>query len=284
MFPRIFALPLCALALAGCNSSPQQTPVATAPETATVTQTTNAPEAVAARPEQATGVFVRGIHVVPGAGEIELRDGDNSLMKGVTFGTASSFVEVPIKGEKGTKLEISAFGDGNTHASGPMPVDVIGGEDLSVVVNGVPGDIEMMPFKHKNHGSTPGKAKIAFLHAAKGLPGVDIMVDGKPFRKDVKYGINTDYETMAPGRHEMKVAYTETTSADKIPTPVAAKDAPPAPEVMVKQRQKVTLTQDLDLTAGQVYSITVYYDDKHLPRLLLAQDKFVPTLKNAPEK
>ncbi len=165
-----------------------------------------------------------------------------------------------------------------------MPVEVIGGEDLSVVVNGVPGDIVLMPFKHKNHGSAQGKAKVAFLHAAKGLPGVDITVDGKSFRKSVKYGIATDYETIAPGRHEMKVDYTETTSADKVPTPVPVEGSAPAPEVMVKQRQKVTLTQDLDLVAGQVYSVTVYYDDKHLPRLLLAQDKFVPTLKNAPQK
>ncbi len=283
MSPRFLLLPLCAMAFAGCNA-PSET-ATTTPATAPVAQATTAEtSAVAARPNEATGAFVRCIHVVPGAGSMELRDGDNSLMKGVEFGTASSFVEVPLKDKKDTKLKISAFGDGNTHASGPMPVTVEGGEDLSVVINGVPGDIEMMPFKHKNHGSAPGKVKVAFLHAAKGLPGVDIMVDGKSFRKNVKYGINTDYETMAPGRHTMKVDYTETVSADKLPTPVPLPGSAPAPEVMVKQRQHIALTQDLDLVGGQVYSVTVYYDDKHLPRLLVAQDKFVPTLKNAPEK
>ena len=283
MLSRFFAISLCAVAFAGCNA-PQQTTVATSPETAPAVETTTTAEGVAARPDEATGAFVRGIHVVPGTGPMELRDGDNSLVKGITFGNSSSFVEVPLKDQKGTKLQISAFGDGNTQAAGPMPVEVIGGEDLSVVINGVPGDIVLMPFKHKNHGSAQGKAKVAFLHAAKGLPGVDITVDGKSFRKSVKYGIATDYETMAPGRHEMKVDYTETTSADKVPTPVPVEGSAPMPEVMVKQRQKVTLTQDLDLVAGQVYSITVYYDDKHLPRLSLVQDKFVPTLKNTPQK
>lgn len=287
MSPRFILLPLCALAFAGCNSPAPPTTTTTettttdssAPATVTTTQTT-----VASRPEDATGAFVRGIHVVPGAGPIELRDGDTSLVKDVTFGNASAFVEEKLQDPKSTKLKISAFGEGNTKVSGPMPVTVNGGEDLSVVVNGVPGDIEMLPFKHKNHGSAPGKAKVAFLHAAKGLPGVDITIDGKSFRKNVKYGVATDYETFAPGRHEMKVDYTETTSAEKVPTPIPQPGTAPMPEVMVKQRQKVTLTQDMDLVEGQVYSITVYYDEKHLPRLTLAQDKFVPTLKNAPEK
>lgn len=286
MSSRFFTLPLCALFLASCNA-PSQNTTATAPETSANGQTeaeTPVAEAITMRPANATGAFVRGIHVVPGAGPMELRDEKNSLVQGIEFGQASSFVEVELADPKSTKLKISAFGEGNTQAAGPMPVTVNGGEDLSVVINGVPGDIVLMPFKHKNHGSAQGKAKVAFLHAAKGLPGVDILVDGKSFRKGVKYGVATDYETWAPGRHEMKVDYTETVSADKVPTPITAPDAAPAPEVMIKQRQKVTLTQDMDLVAGQVYSVTVYYDEKRLPRLSLVQDKFVPTLKNAPEK
>lgn len=289
MQSRIYLLPMFALALAGCNQPQESTTTTTvseAPQTpgTTVTTTTTTTNAVAARPGDATGAFVRAIHVVPGAGPIELREESNSIVKGGTFGNATPFVEVALKENKGTKLHISAFGEGNTKVAGPMPVTLSGGEDLSVVVNGVPGDVVLMPFKHKNHGSAVGKAKIAFLHAAKGLPPVDITVDGKSFRKGVKYAVATDYETFAPGRHTMKVDYTESLAPVEAATPETPLDATPAPPVIVKPRQHVALTQDMDLVAGQVYSITVFYDAERIPHLTLLEDKFVPTLKNAPKE
>ncbi len=290
MQSRILLLPVFALAFAGCNSPQESTTTVTevpqSPETTvtTTTTTTTMENAVAARPSEATGAFVRGVHVVPGAGPIELREESNSLVKGATFGNASPFVEVALKENKGTKLRISAFGEGNTKVAGPMPVMVSGGEDLSVVVNGVPGNVVLMPFKHKNHGSAAGKAKIAFLHAAKGLPPVSITVDGKSFRKSVGYGIATDYETIAPGRHTMKVDYTESLAPVVASTPILPPDVTPAPPVVVKPRQHVALTQEMDLVAGQVYSITVFYDAERIPKLTLLEDKFVPTLKNAPKE
>jgi hypothetical protein len=221
---------------------------------------------------------------VPTAGALEIRSGDTSLVNGITFGNASSFVEVPLKNPKGTKINFSAFGEGNTKLAGPMPLTLDSGEDLTVVVNGVPGDIVLLPFKHKNHGSQAGKAKIAFVHAAKGLPPVDILVDGKSFRKGVKYAVASDYVTLEPGRHTMQVNYVESKTPISVPTPILAPDVTPPPPMSIKPRQSVQLTQDMDLAAGQVYTVIVFYDAERLPKLRLLEDRFVPTLKNAPEK
>jgi hypothetical protein len=68
-------------------------------------------------------------------------------------------------------------GDGKTQLAGPMPVTLESGEDMTVVVNGVPGDVAMLPFKHKNGGPQAGQAKVAFMHAAKSLPAVDVIIE-----------------------------------------------------------------------------------------------------------
>ncbi len=109
MLSRFIAISLCAVAFAGCNA-PQQTTAATSTRNVApaVTETTAPAEGVAARPDEATGAFVRGIHVVPGTGPMELRDDDNSLVKGITFGNSSSFVEVPLKDSK--RHQVTNFG------------------------------------------------------------------------------------------------------------------------------------------------------------------------------
>src|SRR5688500_14656851 len=105
-------LPLLALALAGCNQPANDT-TATAPEAATGDVKPNTEQTtVVMRPADATGAFVRGVHVVPTAGAFELRSGDTSLVNGFTFSNASPFVEVPLENAKGTKINFSAFGEG----------------------------------------------------------------------------------------------------------------------------------------------------------------------------
>ena len=107
------------------------------------------------------------------------------------------------------------------------------------------------------------------------------MVDGKSFRKKVNYAVATDYETIAPGRHVMQVDYTESLAPVVASTPILPPDVTPAPPVVVKPRQHVALSQEMNLVAGQVYSVTVFYDEQRIPKLTLLEDKFVPTLKNA---
>jgi hypothetical protein len=230
---------------------------------------------------------------VPGAGEVGLKVDDKLAVPSAAFGNASPFVAV----EEGKK-QIVAIGAGNTRVAGPMPVTLDAGEDLSVVVNGVPGDVALLPFKHKNGGPLTGKAKVAFLHAAKNLPEVDVFINGTRYRGGVNYGVATDYREIAPGRHTMQIRYVESmkpvvVQQDQVVVPAPGSEtltenAVPLPtptpiKTVVKPKRDVTLTQQLDLADGKVYSVVVYYDAQKLPKLRLLEDFFAAELKQVPK-
>lgn len=308
-------LSLMAGALAGCN---------TANDAGTATNTAAAPGAPDATSaggtsdgstEKSRG-FVRAVHVVPGiqslAVDVEAPvDSDKTettpvSVTGLDYSNASSFSAV-----KPGKLKIYAKSRDDKNLSGPMPVTLESGEDMTVVVNGVPGDVAMLPFKHKNGGPAAGKGKVAFLHAAKALPKVDVIIDGRRYRGGVGYGVATDYTTLAPGRHTMQIVYEKSLPGVVVPPPTVitvpatpgAADAPSqdapsqdassptipsqtTPPVarpqVVKPKERVTLTQQLDLAAGKVYSVIVFHDAARLPKLLLLEDKFASELSRAP--
>jgi hypothetical protein len=230
-------------------------------------------------------------------------------MNDVTYGNASRFAAVPA-GE----YKFYAMGT-NRREAGPMPVTLERGEDMTVVINGVSGDIALMPFKHENGGPEAGQAKVSFLHAAKSLPAVDVLIDGKRYRGGVKYGVGTDYRVLAPGRHTMQISYsrnagTKTSVVEVRPasTPTPAPTATPMVttdasgntitttttetevsgtqtervEVKIPQYQDVSLTQELDLAPGKVYSVIVFQDENKLPKLRLLEDLFAAELKNVP--
>jgi hypothetical protein len=279
----IFSI-VAALLLAGCNA--QNVPNAGTSGDAS----TQKPDVGADIPAEKRA-FVRNVHVVPGAGEVALKVDDKLAVPAADFGNASPFVAV----EEGKK-QIVAIGAGNTKVAGPMPVTLDAGEDLSVIVSGVPGDVALLPFKHKNGGPVAGKAKVAFLHAAKNLPAVDVFINGKRYRGGVNYGVATDYRELGPGRHTMQIRYVESLPVVKvtpIPTPTMAPvqgdplaeippPSTPAP-IVVKPRRSVTLTQQLDLQAGKVYSVIVFYDAQKLPKLRLLEDFFAAELKQVPK-
>ena len=198
--------------LTGCGApATNETASNPAPDNAAtnaVEPTTSAPIDVAEL--RKTKAFVRGVHVVPGIGPVTLKLDDVKLDQPFDVATASSFVAVtPEK-----NLKITAIGTGNNVVSGPMPVELKAGEDLTVVVNGVSGDVALLPLKSESGGPDADGAKLSILHAAKGLNALKIEIDGKPFRGDVDYGEDTDYKTLAPGSHTLKISYSQQVSGD----------------------------------------------------------------------
>ena len=225
-----------------------------------------------------TKAFVRGVHVVPGIGPVTLKLDDVKLDQPFDVATASSFVAVtPEK-----NLKITAIGTGNNVVSGPMPVDLKAGEDLTVVMNGVSGDVALLPLKSESGGPDADGAKLSILHAAKGLNALKIEIDGKPFRGDVDYGEDTDYKTLAPGSHTLKISYSQQARATPIPTPtLVPRQISPQPTPL-QAREQITLSAPLNVAAGKVYSAIVYYDLQKLPQLKVLEDRFADTLQNAP--
>jgi hypothetical protein len=259
-------------AAAGCNNA--------ATTTATSSDTTpNASNSTAAAQPTATPrAFVRAVHVVPGGPAAALMIDGQKVVDGVTYGNASTFVGV----EPGD-LNIKAIASSGQSLAGPMPVELEKGEDLTVVINGVPGDVALLPFDHENGGPQAGQAKLAFLHAAKALPEVEILIDGERYRDDVDYGDATDYEVITAGKHELTITYTKTLPATPVPTPIA----PPGSTIITQStptppKARLTLTQPVDLVAGKVYSLIVFHDEKRQPKLRLLEDRFANTLQNAP--
>jgi hypothetical protein len=268
----------------GCNNTATQTNTQTA-STETTTGTENAAPNAPSEPARA---FARGLHLVPGMGPLSLTASGQKFAANLSYGNAT-----PFEGIREQRVRVQAFGADGKSVAGPMPIELDDGEDLTILVTGVPGDVSFLPFKHKNHGAAAGKAKIAFVHAAKALPAVDVKVDGKSFRKNVKYRIATDYETFAPGRHVMQVSYDKALAPVEVqieqPTVITqdtggnvlAVEQPTPVTQKIAREGVLTLTQEMDLQAGKVYSVAVFHDEKRLPKLRLLEDKFVPTLSRA---
>lgn len=207
-----------------------------------------------------------------------LRSSNRSLGGPFSFGNASQFVAI----EPGERVQISAVGAGNSRVSGPMPVDLEAGDDLTVIVNGVPGDVALLPFKGQSGGPQAGKSKISFAHAAKELGDIEIKIDGARYRADVDYGDGTDYKTLEPGRHNFSIAYSRPAKAAPAPTPTLVPNQISTQPTPFRPRENVTLTQPADLAAGKVYTLVIFYDAAKNPKARLLEDRFADTLQNAP--
>ncbi len=269
--------------LAGCTSStPTQTPVAST----AADNVAPAPAAVSQPDKKASG-YLRALNAVPGTGQLSLTaDGQKFAMPAYT--NVSDF-----EGVNAEKIEVSAYGSDGKKVSGPMPLDLDQGEDITVLVAGIPGDVVLIPWKHKNGGPQADKSKVAFVHSAKALPPVEIKLDGDTLRSDVKFGIATDYQIIAPGAHTFQIVYDKSIEPQivevKSPT-VITKDAsgnvlnveqPTPARTVIPRKELVTLTQKVDLVAGKVYSVAVFRDGRELPKIKIMEDKFVPTTVRA---
>ena len=269
--------------LAGCGApAPEGTATNLAPATDNVANSVDTNTSVSAPIYVAelrkTKAFVRGVHVVPGIGPVTLKLDDAKLDQAFDVASASSFVAVtPEK-----NLKITAIGTGNNVVSGPMPVDLKAGEDLTVVVNGVSGDVALLPLKSDSGGPDATQAKLSILHAAKGLNALKVEIDGKPFRGDVDYGEDTDYKTLAPGQHQLQISYSRQASATPMPTPTLMVNQISKQPTPLQPREQITLKAPLNVAAGKVYSAVVYYDLQKLPQLKVLEDRFADTLQNAP--
>lgn len=208
-------------------------------------------------------------------------DGPCGLPRAIDYGNASSFVGISAE-----KVQISAFGSDGKKVAGPVPVELEGKRDVTILVAGVPGDTVLLPWKHKDDGPEKGRAKIAFVHSAKALPPVDIALDGRTFRRNVKFGVATDPTTLSPGRHRVTVIYDKSLASTPIEIqggPVITQDqdgntlsvVQPTPvRALVARKQLVTLTLDADLMAGKVYSLAVFHDGARQPKVRLMENQF----------
>ena len=275
--------------MAGCGQNGQST-LPVAGNTATE-------EAAATRPAEPVRGFARGVHLVPGLGPISLRSGEQAFAANLTYGNAAPYegIKEATKGNpaQGTTLQVEAVGGDGKKVAGPMPVSLEPGEELTVFVTGVPGDVALLPFKPKNFGAERGQAKVAFIHAAKALPAVAVRIDGKSFRRSAKFGAATGYTVQAPGRHLMEVEYDKSLPPTVVkveqPTVIIQDELgnvldvtqPPPATTVVPRKTLVTLKQEMDLMADKVYEVVLFHGPNKLPQLRLLEDRFANELVKA---
>lgn len=285
MISRATFLPALLLAAAGCASNTGNSNGGDASTSAPTSagQPSSASQSGRAKPAQAppreaARAFVRGVHVVPGGPEVKLQAEGKAAGEAFGFGNASSFVAI----EPGKKVKITALAASGAKLSGPMPVDLKSGDDLTVVVNGVPGDVALLPFKGESGGPATGKAKISFAHAAKELGEIEASIDGQKYRGGVDYGEGTEYKTLPPGQHTLSISYTRPSGATPAPTPTLVPGQISPQPTPFKARESVTLQQPANLMAGKVYTLIVFYDAAKNPKARLLEDRFADTLASAP--
>jgi hypothetical protein len=270
------------------------------------TTVTNSVPAATSRPGEPVRAFARGLHLVPGLGQVSLtaaRSAPSStasstvpgqtFSKSLTFGHATPYEGIKEAAGHGTKMQIQAYGSDGKKVAGPMPVTLDPGEDLTVFLTGVPGDVELLPFKPKNYGVQRGEAKVAFIHAGKALPVVEVTLDGKPIRRAAKFGVATQYHTLAPGHHVMQVQYDKSLPPTVIeveqPTVITQDELgnvvdvtqPPPTKMVVPRKTFVTLKQEMDLAPGKVYEVILFHGMNRVPQLRLLEDRFADDLIKA---
>ncbi len=279
----LFPLVPVAIFLAGCGQNSTQTA-----STTTSTDSNAAPvSAATTQPAKPVRGYLRALHAVPGAGVLSLT-ADAQKFASSDYGNVSGF-----EGIRAEKVKISAFGSDGKKVAGPMPLALDSGEDATVLVTGIPGDIVLLPWKHKNGGPEKSKSKIAFVHSAKALPAIDLVLDGKSLRKNVKFGIATDYFTLAPGKHQLQASFDKSLAPQIViteqPAVITQDEAgntlsveQPTPiQSEIKRSQIVTLTQDVELFAGKVYSVAIFTGADKIPKVRLMEDKFAAELSRA---
>ncbi|MDQ3812637.1 MAG: DUF4397 domain-containing protein [Armatimonadota bacterium] len=215
----------------------------------------------------ATPAFLRGVHLVPETELLAVLSNGAIVVDGVTYGNASPFFQTAPG-----KLKISAIDATGQAVTGPTSVTVEGSEYVTVVINGTPENMALLPIKHKSEQPMAGRAKVSFMHAAKAFAPVDVLIDGSRHQAAVEYGEATDHKELKPGHHKLQIVTAKT-------PPTKGGEAP----TTSKSLAKVDLTQQLDFAAGKVYSVIIYQAAPRLPKLRLFEDKSGSEVLPAPK-
>ncbi len=250
-----------ALLTAGCSDAIQRNDRTDIPPATVDVVSPGAPPSVS-EPSHDTRAYVRVLHLVPEAGPVSLMLNGKSIIDSVAYETASDYVGL---GDDKTdinttgKHEFTLAGADGKPLGDPVAVDLAKGEDVTLMVSGMPGKLTVTPYHHTAK-PTARTARLALLYTPhlgpddKLGPNLDVMLDDKVMQNAVKAGEGIAYQDVEPGIHKLKVM----------------------------SGQDVALTQPLDLQAGNSYSVIVYKDKAGKAAIKMLPDKFLPDLINAP--
>lgn len=153
--------------------------------------------------------YVRVVHAVPDAPNVDLYANDNLIVNNLSYGDYTEYLEVPA----GT-YRLSLYPTGTKNSPVLTNMLTVGGNDiLTVAAVGELSNIGLLAIMDANTPMSPGKAMIRFLHLSPNAPAVDITLpDGTVIFGNVSFEQITPYLEVPPMNYTLQVRLAGTTT------------------------------------------------------------------------
>lgn len=146
--------------------------------------------------------YVRVIHTVPGAPNVDVYANDKKIVSNLAYGKYTDYLSIP----EG-KYKISLYPAGKKDS--PILSDMLTVNNdsvMTIAALGNPDDIELCSIADANETRKPDKAKIRFIHLSPNAPAVDITLpDGTVLFNNVPFAHLTNYIDVMPMNYTLQV-------------------------------------------------------------------------------
>lgn len=149
---------------------------------------------------------VRVLHASPDAPNVDVAVNDEVVLSDVPFQTGSSFLQL----EAGQyDIEVRAAGTDTVALDAEVAVEA-GGEYTVIAANSL-DSIEAILVAEDTNGPSDGNASVNVVHAAAGVPNVDVYVTApggalnSPALSDVPYKASAELDDVAPGDYQVRI-------------------------------------------------------------------------------
>ena len=151
---------------------------------------------------EASTSYVRVIHTVPDAPNVDVYANDEIVVDNLAFGDYTDYLPIP----EGT-YEITLYVAGTKDS--PVLTDTLtvsANSVLTVAAVGNLSDIEYLAITDADEDETPGRSMVRFLHLSPNAPAVDITLpDGKVIFSDTAFLEITPYADVMPMEYTLQV-------------------------------------------------------------------------------
>lgn len=146
--------------------------------------------------------YVRVIHTVPDAPNVDIYANDNLIVNNLAYGNYTDYLPVP---EGVYKISIYPAGTKNSPVVANM-LKVNDNSILTVAAVGTLSDIGLLAISDANETMSQGSAMIRFLHLSPNAPAVDITLpDGTVIFSNIAYKNITPYTDVMPMNYTLQV-------------------------------------------------------------------------------
>ncbi len=146
--------------------------------------------------------YVRVIHTVPGAPNVDVYANDKKIVSNLAYGNYTDYLSIP---EGNYKISLYPAGKKDSPILSDM-LTVNNDSVMTVAALGNPDDIELCSISDANETKKPDKAMIRFIHLSPNAPAVDITLpDGTILFNNVPFAHLTNYIDVAPMNYTLQV-------------------------------------------------------------------------------